>query len=250
MSYAMVGAQNRRARPYAGLGITLPSFTKGIVSGGTPEAATDLAAALGDWATNPVVIYMVATMPAALRAVTSEPPTRDPQGLVTLINAFKLALLAMQYQGQSAVVLNSAALAVAAQAASNAYESQALTNDYSTDTLLLAEELYNNQLHPVAAAVAALPKAAPAPTPPAQAIKLNFGAVGAALVACVKAGGTYKNTTPTGSPTCTTTRPGVHWDPTKNAFVANAAAPLPASNTALYVGGGAAVLGLAALFLL
>ena len=253
MSYAM---SRSRARSGMGtieivMGIPVP-----VASGSGPyDASQDMPNVFGDYESHPLVKYMRAVMPAAFGG----PPS------TAFGDQVKLAMLAMQYQGQPVELIKVAARSAAA---ANADTFTASVDDPGVKASLFnsnAEITYQN-LIPIAEAVAAMPKpfaqiqlnlgavgakivacvkgggkwtSTGCAMPP---IQLNLGAVGAQIVACVKANGTWKNNT------CTTTRAGVRWDATQRAFVpiAAPAPPPPTSHTGLYIGIGAAVVALGA----
>lgn len=201
----------------------------------------------GDYEGHPLVKYMRAVMPGSFGG----PPSQ------AFNDAVKLAMLAMQYQGQPVELIK---VAVHSAAAANADTFTASVSDPNVQAILFntnATISYQN-LIPVAEAVAAMAKPMIKLTfPPGllacvqkkgewvngacklPTIQLN---VGKELVACVRAGGAWKNNT------CSTTRKGVQWSHQLAAFVPVAAPTTAAPSTShlsLYIGiaAGAVVIG-------
>lgn len=182
----------------------------------------------GDYNNHALVFY--------LRNAGSYPAPRSLIGVppVDLVNVVRQAMLANNYRG---VPLDLLKIAVHSVAAANADDYVLPTDTMPDPTAVrkMATDVAYQMLIPVAEEIAAKP----------PVIKLNLGPVGAAIVACVKSKGLWKNNT------CTTTRAGVRWDSTTNTFVSTVPAVIsaPTTNIGLYIVGGIITVGVALLFL-
>ena len=202
-----------RPMPIHGLGLPpIPGLV--YFAGGAASSPEDVMPNLfGDYEAHPLVKYMRAVMPASFNA----PPSS------AFMDQVKLAMLAMEYQGQPVELLKVAARSAAAALADTFTAS---VQDPGTRASLFninAEVGYQN-LIPVAEAVAAIQK---------PQMKLNLGPVGAQIVACVKGGGTW---TKSG---CASSRVGTRAPSSAPAPVVPASPST--SHLGLYLGIGAAV---------
>jgi len=174
------------------------------------SAEEELPNMFGDYDNHPLTLYMRAVMPGAF----------GMGALGTFFGNVRLALLAMQYQGQPGDLLGVAVRSVAASNADEMAPPQSLA--WNSIAMALWQKLI-----PVANEVAAMPKP---PTPP---MRLSLSP---AFMACVKAKGTWDAQTSTCALPKSVTR--------QASTVQRAASPPPPGTTShlgLYLGIAAAV---------